>query len=280
MTVVFTMTRYLARHLSHRLSHHLSRHIRHHRLALLSARLTVWCCALVAAFLLTLQAAQAAELLPYHVQYSATYNKLQADAERRLVKTDTSAEWQLQSKVELKLLGRTVSTIEEISAFDWRNEQPLSVSYRYQQKGLGSRSRSADFDNNAEQVNFTVNDKSNSLPLAATTFDSLNHQLVLAQALAKGADTVEVLVADRGELKTYQYQVLDKEPLTTAQGVFASVHIERVRDAENARQTEFWLASDFAFVLLKLEQQEPDGDKLLLELREGQVGDKPLQGQR
>jgi hypothetical protein len=262
MTAVFTMTHYFSRRW----------------FALFLAWIAAGIAGLAAALLLTLQSAQAAEPLPYHVRYSATFNKLQAEAERSLVKTTAPAEWQLQSKVELKLLGRTVSSIEETSAFNWRNEQPLSQSYHYQQKGLGSRSRSAVFDADTKRVNFTMNDESSSKPLDAPTFDSLNNQLVLAQAVAKGADTVEILVADRGELKPYQYRVLDRAPLATAQGVFASVHLERIREAGNARQTEFWLASDFAFVLLKLVQQEPDGDTLLLELHEGQVGDKPLQG--
>src|SRR5690606_29307648 len=141
-----------------------------------------------------------------------------------------------------------------------------------EQKGLGARSRSADFDYADHTLAWTNNDKRGSLPLTDPVYDDLNSFMEIRRQLLQGRELIEFDVMDKNEVKAYRFQVLGKEMLETPLGTYEAVHLERLRDPTSERVTEFWLASDMDYLLLKLRQVEPDGRLIELNAREIERG--------
>lgn len=218
------------------------------------------------------------ELRPFHVNYEAHYGNLEADAERSLEFDEPSQLWQLGSLIQLQLLGTTVTEIEETSRFRWQDNLPLPVNYLFQQRGIGSRVRSLEFIG-GDKVNFAVNGERGTLPLVEPAYDDLNSFLVLREQLRRGLTDITFTVVDRNELKEYRYQVKGEETLQTPAGTFKAVHVTRIREEGNARTTDLWLATQHDYLLLKLVQDEPDGDTIMLELEDGTLEGKPLKGE-
>ncbi len=215
--------------------------------------------------------ALAAEPQPFELHYAASYDDFAATAARSL-QVEANGQWLMHSQVHLQLFGSVVSSIDESSRFHWQLDLPLARDYMFQQKGIGSRKRSLSFAADGSSVSFTVNDNSGTLALTNPTYDVLNSELVLRARVAAGDNDITFNVADRGEVKQHHYKVVGTETLVLPAGRFASVHVERLRDAGNDRTTDLWLASDHEFVMVKLLQSEPDGDTITLELKQGSVG--------
>lgn len=213
----------------------------------------------------------AAEPQPFDLHYAASYGNFVAAAERTL-QADAAGGWYMHSLVSVQLLGRVVSSIDENSHFIWQDDLPLARDYQFEQKGIGSRSRSLGFATDGTSATYNINDDSGSIALAGRTFDVLNSGLVLRARVAAGEIDVNFNVADRSEVKSYHYHVVGNETVILPAGSFATVHVERVRDVDSDRTTDLWLAREHDFVLVKLLQSEPDGDTITLELKEGLVG--------
>jgi hypothetical protein len=221
-------------------------------------------------------AVSGADLQPYQLDYTAHYRNLAATATRTLQADANGHDWLLQSSVALELMGATVVRINETSRFGWQHNQPVSREYAFVQTGLGSRERKLQFAEDGHEAAFAINDEMGVLALAAPTFDNLNLLLVLRDQLAAGNTDISFPVADRGELSMHRYQVVGEEQLTTAAGSFATVHLQRIREEGNTRTTDFWLARDHDYVLVKLLQTEPGGDNITLEVKQGTLAGQPL----
>lgn len=218
----------------------------------------------------------AADLQPFTLNYKASYGSFDAAAVRSLSRAANANSWEMKSKVEVKLLGTTASSVEETSAFSWQNDQATSSRYDYVQKGIGKRHRQLEFAADGKSANYTVNDKGGVLTFTTPVFDNLTSGLMLRKHLANGETDISFTVADKAEASTQSYQVVGKENIVTPAGTFSTMHVKRVRDSDNKRTTDIWLAPDHDYVLVKLLQTEPDGDAISLELKSGVVGGKNL----
>lgn len=219
----------------------------------------------------------AEEPRPFHVDYEAHYGNLEASAERSLEFDGATNEWRLASLMQLQLFGTTVTEIEETSRFAWKDNAPVPQRYEFEQRGIGSRSRNLQFIDGKE-VQFAVNDKQGTLSLTEPAYDDLNSFLVLREQLRQGVTDISFTVVDRDELKPYHYRVSGEEVLKTPQGSFKALRIDRVREGDNDRTTQLWLALEHDYLLLKLVQQEPDRDTITLELEKATLDGQELKG--
>jgi hypothetical protein len=176
--------------------------------------------------------ALAAEPQPFELHYAASYDDFAATAARSL-QVEANGQWLMHSQVQLQLFGSVVSSIDESSRFHWQLDLPLARDYLFEQKGIGSRKRSLSFAADGSSVSFTINDNSGTLTLTNPTYDVLNSELVLRARVAAGDNDITFNVADRGEVKQHHYKVVGTETLVLPAGRFASVHVERLRDAED-----------------------------------------------
>ena len=62
-------------------------------------------------------------------------------------------------------------------------------------------------------------------------------------------------VADKAKRKDYRFKIVGEESLNTAAGEFETVRVKRLRDNLD-RYTEFWLATEHEYLLVKLVQQD------------------------
>lgn len=210
-------------------------------------------------------AASAAEPHPFELGYKVKYGGLNAESVRKLIALPQGG-YHMEAETDMRILGVSVSTIRESADFGWQDELPVPLAYSYEQTGLGSRSRNLVFDMDAGNVQFMVDEESGSLPLELPLYDDLSSFLVLRQQLATGNEDITFEVVDRNEVKDYHYRIIDREALDTELGTFSAVHLERIRDVDSERTTEFWLADQHDYILLKLLQVEPGGREILLEL--------------
>jgi len=221
----------------------------------------------------SIRAEQPAE---FNISYAARYGNWLAQSERRLIYDAATATYNLRAQSKVLLLGTSVTTITETATFGWQGALPLPREYEYEQEGIGRRKRSISFDQKAASATTQVNDASVTIPLLASTYDDLTAFLVIKQQLQDAASEIYFDVLDRDNVKTYHYRVLDEDFLHTELGDFAAVHLERIRDENSKRSTEFWLAMDYEYLLLKLLQEEPNGRILQLEINAATLAGKPL----
>ena len=212
----------------------------------------------------------------FTLNYDARYGSWTAQSVRSLTQEEAAGVYHLQAQSKVVLLGQSVSTITEDSIFTLEGGLPQTRSYSFRQTGIGARARSVEFDRSAGLARYRVKDKLGEVALQGPVYDELTTFLVLRQHLERGETDIVFDVLDRDHIETHHYRVVSDDTLPTALGDFAAVHVERVRDEGNRRRTEFWLAREHDYVLLKLEQSEPDGSDIGLDINGGVVNGQPL----
>lgn len=223
---------------------------------------------------------QAAEPALFSLEYDARFGSWRAESVRSLTQEESNGVYHMQAQSKVLLLGTSVSTITEDATFTLQDGLPLTRNYRFTQTGIGARERSVEFDRNAGVARYQVKDKRGEVALQGPVYDELTTFLVLRQRLQQGEQEIVFDVMDRDRIETHHYRVLGEEPLHTALGDFDAVHVARLRQEGSKRSTEFWLARDYDYVLLKLEQTEPDGRSIGLDITGGMVNGMSLQAQQ
>lgn len=190
-------------------------------------------------------------LATFDNQYKARLYGFSITVTNRLTKTDDN-QYDLLFKMD-SMLG----SITEISSMQLSDEniiQPLH--YNYKRRGLG-KNRDADLSFNWEDKT-VINNVENTrwkMDIADHAQDKLSYQLQMVQELRAGKKKFNYNVADGGELKDYAFEVLDEEMLDTPLGKVKAVKVKRSR-SNNKRITYAWLAPDWEYLLVRLQQEE------------------------
>lgn len=213
----------------------------------------------------------------FEVVYDARLGSWRAESSRSLRYNAASGVYHMQAQSRIRLLGQDLVRIEEQARFGWQDELPKPLDYHFQQSGIGARERRLNFDWQQDQARYQVDKDSGVLPLEGTVYDELTALLAIREQLLAGETDISFTVLDRNHLETWRFRVLDEEVLHTDLGDFASVHVERVRENSD-RRTEFWMASDYDYLVLKLVQEEPDGRVLTLSVSSASYNGTPLEG--
>ncbi|MDR0781914.1 MAG: DUF3108 domain-containing protein [Pseudomonadales bacterium] len=206
----------------------------------------------------------AAAPAPFMVRYNASYGSFNAESTRSLQLDAASGHYVMLAETRLTLLGANLSSIRERSEFLWQDDAPQPLLYSYEQKGIGARNRNIRFDQEQHTLTWAADGKSGSLPFTEPVYDDLTSFIEIRRQLLQGRDDIQFNVVDKDTIDPYHYQVLGQDTLKTPIGEYSTVHLMRVRDANSVRSTEFWLAPDLDYVLLKLRHMEPD--KRLIQL--------------
>lgn len=214
----------------------------------------------------------------FEITYDARLGSWRAESSRNLSLDPSSGIYRMQATSSIKLLGQNLSTIREEASFRWQDDLPIPLHYNFEQSGIGARERSVAFDYALGETRFYVDNRSGSYPLSAPIYDELTAFQVIRQQLQTGASEIHFTVLDRDEPELWHFRVLTQGLLHTDLGDFTAVHLERVRGEGNKRRTEFWLASDFDYLLLKLVQEEPNGRTLTLNVASATLNGVPLSG--
>lgn len=212
---------------------------------------------------------------PYRAGYQASYRFMlpfKGTATRELTQTE-NGQWQLLHRVKSPMIK-----LEESSLFAWTENQPKPISYLYQQSGLTKKRKvSLSFDwSNMLAINSAPDEPIN-LKLLPGSLDKLNYQLKLRQDLSSQNKPGSYYVADRKRLKQYSFDLLGEEQLETPLGRFNTVKLKRSRGKDSSRETIFWLAKDWDYLLLKIQQKE-NGKSYEIVMSEGELDGTAIKG--
>lgn len=168
-----------------------------------------------------------------------------------------------------------VGNIEEISRFDWVDGMVQPQKYFYKRRGLG-RDRDAEltFNWDEERVINDVQGKSWAMDIRENVQDKLSYQVQLQKDLIAGRNNLVYPIADGGEMKEYRFEIVAEERLNTPMGEVDTVKVMRSRDDDD-RVTYAWLAPQWDYLLVRLEQQE-DGDSHTINIDKARVNGKKI----
>ncbi len=246
------------------------------------------CTALLLALLPWLQAA--AQEIPgdatprlappvYEARYLAEAMGLSATAHRVQTRGE-DALYTLENSLSLTLLGATVGTVTETSVFRWQDGQVIPERYHYSQTGLSAREETVAFDWQAMSARSSRDEDSWTLPLSAGVQDKLSYSQNIGTDIdTRGLTQMRYAIVDTDEIEEQVYEWVGEETLQTPAGALRTVKIERVRAGNSSRRTTVWLARDWHYLLVQLEQVNGSGNLTRLTLESATVNGQALQGQ-
>lgn len=226
--------------------------------------------AIVLCGLISVSTSMAADIKSYSAKYSANFNGMEIEADHRLEQLESG---QFQQTLKAKnIFGK----IDERALFSIsENKQIVPLVYSYERSLLGKkRIEKQVFDWPNQELRYSKKNKVTSLPLQSGYLDIITQKLQLRLDLQSGKETLSYPVIFRGKLKQYNFQIINNEILETAIGPLNTVLVQRVRE-DNQRQTKIWLATDWDYLAVRLEQVE-DGDSHEMNIINGEVNNQPV----
>lgn len=187
--------------------------------------------------------------------------------------------YRLENRLTLALLGATVGTVTEASEFRWDNQRVVPVQYSYVQTGLSSREEFVQFDWSVLSALSTQDAESWSLALQEGVQDKLSYSQSFGYDIGVlGLQEVTYSIVDGNEIEEHIYRVTAEEVLNTPLGNLNTVKIERVRSGGSQRSTTVWLAKDWHYLLVRLEQVNGSGRETSLSLESATLNAEVLRG--
>lgn len=192
--------------------------------------------------------------------------------ERRLTQTSRD-EFRFESITETTGIARLLrrDRVQEITSWRATATGPIMLFYEYHQTGGKTRHVNIAFDYSAGRILNSVNGSSWDMPIEPGVVDKLAYQVLLMQDLAAGPHELRYRIADGGRIKTYDFEVLGSEPLTTPAGAFTALKLRRHRTGDE-RTTTIWCATELNFLPVRVDQEEADGGAVTIRLERFQSG--------
>jgi len=215
------------------------------------------------------------ELRPYHLEFKADYKFImpfKGKAERTLNQLEDGS-WLLTNDVSSRLIK-----VKESSRFNWRDNHPQPREYNYSLKGLGAKKhRSNQFDYHSGEVYSSWKKETAEYELIDGLVDRLCVQTALRIDLMNDGKIDSYQVAEKRNPRTLQFEVVGEEVLETALGAFNTVKIKRTRKPDSKRESYFWLAKDWDYLLLKVSHVEK-GKSYVIEMSNGVLDGRAITG--
>lgn len=211
--------------------------------------------------------AQAMAVEPFQASFAVSRNGKALGTLQMTLTQPRPGEALFVSRTEGKggLAGFLGVTIDERSELSIAADGIRTRSYRYQQDMVGRhRSRELTVGDDGK-VSESDNGKSWTYQASEPVLDRHAAVLGIAGKLAAGVPNGAVFdlpVASKGEAESWRFLVVGSEAVDTGSGTIEAIRVERVR--ENAeRKTVSWHAADHGYLPIKVEQIEPDGERLV-----------------
>lgn len=161
--------------------------------------------------------------------------------------------------------------VVEQSWFCIQDGRPQPTVFRYHREGF--RSERENFSVNFDWARKVFrNEQGQEYPLDADTLDRLLMQLVLREWIVSTVAATGqvprgervVRFAERDKIEDYTFEIMARETVKTAVGEFDAVRLDRT-DSQH-RRTQFWLAPQLNYAVVKAEQQRGDDPVIRLVL--------------
>lgn len=207
-----------------------------------------------------------AALKPFEARFAVSRNDKPLGTMVMRLEAAQAGEWRFSSRTEGErgLASFLGVTIEERSTLRSNDGELTSVGYRYQQDMVG-RHRSRELAIADGRARESDEDKRWTYAVEGHVLDRHAAVLGIAAHLAQGASKgtlFEVPVANKGKLEQWRFLVAANERIDTGAGPVDSVRVERLRDNPE-RKTVSWHAQRYGWLPVRVEQVEPDGERLV-----------------
>ncbi|WP_067867020.1 DUF3108 domain-containing protein [Neptuniibacter marinus] len=217
-------------------------------------------------FLTTPLHADVSVFKPFTASYELDWDgpiSVSGDTIRQLKKSSDDS-WTFESKA-----NSMFASIFEKSHFQWNNKALSPIHYTFKRSVFGKkRNAEISFDWENNRVTNEVDDKPWQMDVTPGVQDKISYQMLLQQELAKGETSFTYQVADGGILKEYKFQVDGQEVIEAPIGIYKTIRVKRVREANSPRQTYIWFAPELNYQIIKLKQIEKKDKAYTLLLKE------------
>ncbi len=214
------------------------------------------------------------ELPLFNAEYKASIKGFSVKASRALTPSDKPEHFTLAFTAT-----SWAASINEMSHISYNTPSIQPLRYDYQQTAFGKqRIRSLTFDYQTDIINSVDNDHTVHIPLKKQpVYDKLSYQLQLQLDLINSKDNLQYLIADKGEMKSYRFELLEEEVITVPAGQLLSQKVKVIRPNKD-KVTYIWFARDWQYLLVQLEQYEQDKRKLYIQLNKATVNNTLVTG--
>lgn len=222
---------------------------------------------------LPLLANAASPIAPFRAIYTSTWNDLisiTAQATQELKPTqDNQYEFSFTA-------NHALLKLKETSQLSWQGQHIIPTHYHYQQMAMGiTRERDVVFDWSNKTASNPKAKKPWAVVIEPDALDKLSYQLQLRADIKAGKKELAYHVVDDGKIKTYKFKILANEEIKTPFGMIDTVKVERVRKPNDDRNTTFWLAKQWDYLLVKFKQTEK-GKLYEIDLSEAMIDGKSI----
>jgi hypothetical protein len=206
-------------------------------------------------------------------QFQADYElyrngKLMGSSKITLSKTRRGYQFETFSQSEggwASLVGG--AQIKETSEFAIVDNKFQAQAYSYRQSvSLKKRKRDISFDWVKNAAREDDGENVVSYLLSQGTLDRNLVVLALAESLKNKTGVLSHMVAYKGEASVWNFKNVGVQTVATKMGNISAIKLDRVRD-NKGRSTASWHAEKYDFLPVKIEQIEPDGERIEMRLK-------------
>ena len=212
-------------------------------------------------------------LSPYAAFYSVEINGLKANgtAESQLIKKNEG--WSLSFQADAFLMS-----YKETSSYilkDKTQVQPLQ--YKMEKSVLGSdKKTTVDFDWKKSAATYNNEKKDRTVDIQSGDLDDLSYQTQLRLDLISNKKKLSYMVIEKNQREPLSFEIDGQETLKTELGLIPAVRLKTQRQG-NKRQTWIWLAKDWEYLPVQIQQIE-GAASYLMKLTGGTMNNIALKG--
>jgi hypothetical protein len=214
------------------------------------------------------QSAILSPLTAHSAKYTVFYGDIElGEANYRLPASDCGFyTYEFNSDVSLLMLSDQRHLKSE---FTLENGKLVPFRYVHDRTGTGSDYNEQTAFAKAQKFIHTIYKKEAiKLPYEDKVFDPLMVQLQFRMDLAANLRPLDYKMVKEKEVDDYQFRVLGTEKVTLTSGTYDTVKVEVIREAKKAkkRQTYFWMATDLAYLPVRLSHYSKGSKQLDIQL--------------
>ena len=203
----------------------------------------------------------AQEIPDYKGEYVFTNSRVSMKGIRELITHEEAGKRTIQFNAKFPL-----GKIKIISDFSEKNNLISSIKYFVDVKWtLITDKRTLNFDQVSGLLTSTGKfEWSKDLPVNENVFDPLNVQIQIRKNIIAGMKEFSLMLPDlkTGEIEANNYKVVENGEFEVEGTNFPCIIVERIR-LQDDRTTRYFLAPDLDYLIIKVEDEDQDGDTSL-----------------
>jgi hypothetical protein len=225
-------------------------------------------CALLLAGIVMTGAVAAGPIKPFEASYAFIWSGFTAGVSTFSLKQDSDQQWTYTSRNQPHGLARLYSkaswTLSSQMTIGPDGVRPLV--YKAADPDNGAIKGEVRFDWGANRATGNAEGKNVDLALRPGVQDDLSMQIAMINALSNDQVPKGISVFDVNGIRDYEFERVGAETLHTPVGDVATI-IYRSHKANSSRSNRYWLAPDYGYVPVQVEQQNKGEVQWTMKLR-------------